>query len=126
MWGAALNFVIPLQLNVTSGSVSGRVDGSTVQCTYEATPPDTNTRAADYAVAVINGTDNTGKHHPCLPFWPFMSSCANKTLNCLPFAVNRALGAPFILFNTSILNLSNVTNSSPGVVPHQQSLLHGK
>ncbi|XP_036072435.1 putative cell agglutination protein SPAPB2C8.01 [Oryzias melastigma] len=84
-------------LNVTSGSVAGRVDGSTIQCTFESTLPDTNTRAADYAVAVINGTYDirTG-----------------------------ALGIPSILFNTSILNLTDVANSSPGVVPKQQSLLH--
>ncbi|KAF6714934.1 putative ferric-chelate reductase 1 [Oryzias melastigma] len=84
-------------LNVTSGSEAGRVDGSTIQCTFESTLPDTNTRAADYAVAVINGTYDirTG-----------------------------ALGIPSILFNTSILNLTDVANSSPGVVPNQQSLLH--
>ncbi|RVE60315.1 hypothetical protein OJAV_G00179500 [Oryzias javanicus] len=85
-------------LNVTSGSEAGRVEGSTIQCTFESTLPDTNTRAADYAVAVINGTYDIR---------------------------SGALGLPSILFNTSILNLTNVANSSPGLVPHQQSLLHG-
>ncbi|XP_024143702.1 flocculation protein FLO11 [Oryzias melastigma] len=92
-------------LNVTSGSVKGKVNGRKIQCVFEATLPDTTNRAAGYSVSILSGTFNLS---------------------------SGALGTPEILLRTNVVNLtdptanitnlSNTNDTNSAVVLHHQPL----
>ncbi|KAF6730660.1 putative ferric-chelate reductase 1 [Oryzias melastigma] len=94
------NSLTETALNVTSGSTYGKINGKQIQCTFEATLPDTTTRAATYSMIIINGT-------------------YDPTTN--------AFGTPLVLLRTNLVNLSdpsaNTTNLVSGVAPHYHPLM---
>ncbi|KAF6714929.1 putative ferric-chelate reductase 1 [Oryzias melastigma] len=94
------NSLTETALNVTSGSTYGKINGKHIQCTFEATLPDTTTRAATYSMIIINGTYD---------------------------ATTNAFGIPLVLLRTNLVNLSdpsaNTTNLVSGVAPHYHPLM---
>ncbi|CAL8377439.1 unnamed protein product [Boreogadus saida] len=87
--GASLNNSALIRKNVTVNSVKGLINGTTIQCTFNATIPDATTReSASYSLAILTGTlSSTG-----------------------------VLGNPVARVQTQVLDLSNASSSTTSIL----------
>ncbi|MEQ2297130.1 hypothetical protein AMECASPLE_031526 [Ameca splendens] len=102
------NFVLNFTQSLDSSNQGGTVSTGKIQCTFTAVLPDTNTRAAGYALSILTGTFNATTGKLGTPVFRLLTARVNlsdPTLNI-----------------TNLLN-SNTTSSAFPITPTHGSFL---